>query len=156
MVEMRSLFKGVRARDAMITHFHTLREDESIASVVDEASASHQKNFPVVTHDGAVGVVLHRDLIAALAKTGQQARVADVMRRDILVVQDADPLDRVIDQMQSLGQPLALVLRQGELVGLLSEEHIGQWVMLHSSLGAGQDPRSQPDKSRDRMPISTP
>jgi CBS domain containing-hemolysin-like protein len=56
------------------------------------------------------------------------------------VVQDSDPLDRVIDQMQSQGAPLALVQRNGELVGLLSKEHIGQWVMHHSSFGRGQGP----------------
>jgi CBS domain-containing protein len=134
MVEMRSLFKGARARDAMITRFRTLREDDPIESVVQESSASHQKNFPVMDGKGPAGVLMHRDLIAALGKGNGQARVGDVMRRDLLTVQDSDPLDRVIDEMQSQGQPLALVERGGELIGLLSEEHIGQWVMLHSSL----------------------
>jgi Zn-dependent protease/predicted transcriptional regulator len=160
MVEMRSLFKGVRARDAMITRFLTAQPDDSIRSVVEESSASHQKNFPVLNGRAPLGVVLHRDLIAALtkselAKSDGHARVADIMRRDVLVVQDSDPLDRVIDQMQSLGQPLALVARNGELVGLLSEEHIGQWVMLHSSLGKSQNPRSE-DQSRERSPVSLP
>jgi hypothetical protein len=53
-----------------------------------------------------------------------------------LVVEEGDPLDRVIDQMQSRATPLAIVDRNGELVGLLSQEQIGQWVMHHSS-GAG-------------------
>ena len=48
LVEMRSLFKGVRARDAMITRFRTLRADDSIASIVEESSSGHQKNFPAV------------------------------------------------------------------------------------------------------------
>jgi Zn-dependent protease/predicted transcriptional regulator len=134
MVEMRSLFKGARAREAMITRFRTLREDDPIESVVQESSVSHQKNFPVMDGKGPAGVLLHRDLITALHKGNGQARVGDVMRRDLLTVQDSDPLDRVIDEMQSQGQPLALVERGGELIGLLSEEHIGQWVMLHSSL----------------------
>jgi Zn-dependent protease/CBS domain-containing protein len=155
MVEMRSLFKGVRARDAMITRFLTAQPDDSIRAVVEESSASHQRNFPVLNGRAPLGVVLHRDLIAALAKSDGHARVADIMRRDVLVVQDSDPLDRVIDQMQSLGQPLALVARNGELVGLLSEEHIGQWVMLHSSLGKSQDPRSEA-QTRDRTSVSLP
>ena len=62
------------------------------------------------------------------------------------MVQDSDPLDRVIDQMQSQGQPLAFVTRNGELVGLLSEEHIGQWVMLHSSLANRRITRRNPSR----------
>jgi len=135
MVEVRSLFKGARVRDAMITRFQTLHEDEPIETVVQETTVSHQKNFPVLDGQGIAGVLLYRDLLAALAKGDSRVRVGDVMRRDVLLVQDCDPLDRVIDEMQSHGQPLALVQRNGELVGLLSEEHIGQWVMLHSSLG---------------------
>ena len=53
LVEMRSLFKGVRARDAMITRFRTLRADDSIASIVEESSSGHQKNFPAVDARGA-------------------------------------------------------------------------------------------------------
>jgi CBS domain-containing protein len=156
MVEMRALFKGVRARDAMITRFRTLRPDESIRSVVEESSVSHQKNFPVVDGKTPLGVVLHRDLIAALSKSNEQVRVGDITRRDVLIVQDSDPLDRVIDEMQSLGQPLALVVRNRELVGLLSEEHIGQWVMLHSSLGKKQSQPPQAVASEDRRPVTSP
>jgi len=145
MVEVRSLFKGARARDAMITRFKTLREDDPIESVVEESTISHQKNYPVLDGKGAAGVLLHRDVIAALAKGDGRARVGDVMRRDVLVVQDSDPLDRVIDEMQSEGQPLALVQRDGELVGLLSEEHIGQWVMLHSSHATRPSPLANGD-----------
>jgi len=145
MVEMRSLFKGARARDAMITRFRTLREDNPIESVVQESTISHQKDFPVLDGKGAAGVLLHRDVIAALAKGDGRARVGDVMRRNVLLVQDSDPLDRVIDEMQSQGQPLALVQRDGELVGLLSEEHIGQWVMLHSSVETRPSPLATGD-----------
>ena len=53
MVEMRSLFKGARVRDAMITHFRALREDDPIESVAQESSVSHQKNFPVLDGKGA-------------------------------------------------------------------------------------------------------
>jgi len=90
-----------------------------------------------------------------LAKGDRAAHVGDILRPQLLVVLDSDPLDRVIDQMQSQRQPLAVVERNGELVGLLSEEHIGQWVMLHSSLGKSQNPRSE-DESRERSPVSLP
>jgi Zn-dependent protease len=156
MVEMRSLFKGARARDAMMTRFRTLHENDPIESVVAESSSSHQKNFPVLDGKGPTGVLLHRDLIAALANSDRRTPVRELMRRDVLIVQDSDPLDRVIDQMQSQGQPLALVERNRELVGLLSEEHIGQWVMLHSSVPSTGKDRSRTDTetaARDHLSL---
>jgi hypothetical protein len=53
---------------------------------------------------------------------------------DFLAVQDSEPLDWVGGQMQSQGPHPAFVERIGELVGLLSGEHVGQWIMLHASM----------------------
>ena len=135
MAEMRALFKGARARDAMLTEFRVLHEDDPIESV-SQGPATPQRSFPVLDGKGPTGFLLYRDVADALARADHRARVGDLMRRDVLVVEDGDPLDRVIDQMQSRATPLAIVERNGELVGLLSQEQIGQWVMHHSS-GAG-------------------
>ena len=113
-----------------------------------------RKTSPCWTARVRPAFLLHRDLTAALANADRRTRVGDLMRRDVLTVQDSDPLDRVIDQMQSQGQPLAFVECNGELVGLLSEEHIGQWVMLHSSMpstGTGRPRTDTENAARDHL-----
>jgi Zn-dependent protease len=94
MAEMRFLFKGARARDAMITQFRTLRPNDLIESVTDESSAGHQKNFAVVDANRPVGVLVHKDLIAAVTNGERPTRAGDIIRRDYLTVQDSDPFDR--------------------------------------------------------------
>ncbi len=133
-VEMRAIFKGFRVRDAMIRQFETLREDDLVTEAARMATISHQKDFPVM-HEGTVtGMLLHQDVVKALSAMDGNPRVADAMRRDCQRVHDDEPLDRVLDKMNSSGCPTLLVERQDQLVGILSQEHLAQWLMLHASL----------------------
>jgi CBS domain-containing protein len=133
-VEMRSIFKGYRVRDAMIRQFRTLNENNLVADAAEESSTSHQKDFPVTDGKRITGLLFHRDVVKALAQGDGNQPVADVMRRDCLLVDDNEPLHRALDKMNACGCPTLLVQRQNELVGMLSEEHLGQWLMLHSSV----------------------
>jgi Zn-dependent protease len=131
-VEMRSIFKGYRVRDAMIRQFHALSKNDLVADAARESTVSHQKDFPVMDGKEITGLVFYRDVVKALAQGEGHHRVAEVMRRDCLLVGDDEPLDRALDKMHACGCPTLLVERQGELVGILSEEQLGQWLMLHS------------------------
>jgi Zn-dependent protease/CBS domain-containing protein len=133
-VEMRAIFKGYRARDAMIRQFHTLSENDSMADAARDLLTSQQKDFPVMDGGKITGLLLHHDVVNALSHGNADHRVAEFVRRDCLMVDDNEPLDRVLDKMNACGCPTLLVQRQGELMGILSEEHLGQWLMLHSSV----------------------
>jgi Zn-dependent protease/CBS domain-containing protein len=133
-VEIRSIFKGFRVRDAMIRQFHTLNENDLVADAARESSNSQQKDFPVTDGKEVTGLLLHRDVVKALSHGDGNHRVAEFVRRDCLTVDDNEPLDSALDKMHARGCPTLLVEGQDELVGILSEEHLGQWLMLHSSL----------------------
>lgn len=133
-VEIRSICKGYRVRDAMIRQFHTLSESDLVADAARESSTSHQKDFPVMDGKAITGLVFHRDVLEALAQGYGNRKVAEIMRRDCLSVDDNEPLDRVLDKMNACSCPTLLVQHENELVGILSEEHLGQWLMLHSSV----------------------
>jgi Zn-dependent protease/predicted transcriptional regulator len=133
-VEIRSICKDYRVRDAMIRQFHTLSENDLVADAARESSTSQQTDFPVIDDGKVTGLLFHRDVVRALAQGEGNQRVAEFVRRDCLMVDDNEPLDRALDKMNACGCPTLLVQRQDELVGILSEEHLGQWLMLHSSV----------------------
>jgi Zn-dependent protease/CBS domain-containing protein len=133
-VEIRSIFKDYRVRDAMVRQFQTLNEHDLVADAVRVSSTSEQKDFPVMDDGHVSGLLLHRDVIKALAAGDGNHRLADFVRRDCLKVDDDEPLDRVLDKMNALSCRTLLVVRQDQLVGILSEEHLGNWLMLHSSV----------------------
>jgi predicted transcriptional regulator len=77
--------------------------------------------------------VLQRDVVKALAEGRAGARVADVVCNRSPTVEADQPLDRAVDQMQAAGCSALLVESDGELVGMLTSEHLGDWMMLHSA-----------------------
>jgi Zn-dependent protease/CBS domain-containing protein len=131
--EMREVFRGARVRDAMVQRFLTLRESDPLELATSEMVAGHQKDFPVTDGKQITGILLQRDVVKALAEGRANSSVADVLCNRCPTVQPDEPLDRAVDRMQSAGCSALLVVRDGALVGLLTNEHLGDWVMLHSA-----------------------
>lgn len=132
-VEMRAILQGVRVGDAMVTRFVTLSESDTVERAARESSSGEQKDFPVTNGKKITGVLFHADLVAALTNHAMDSPLADLIRRDCPTAQANDPLDQAIDKMQTCRCSTLLVERDRDLVGLLSDEHLGQWVQLHAS-----------------------
>lgn len=133
-VEIRSILKGHRVRDAMIRQFLTLTAQNTIRDAATESAASHQKDFPVLQAGKIAGIVFYNDLVKALNEGQAEQHVGEIMRRDCLVLDQNDPLDRALDRMNACGCRTLLVRDGAQLVGIISEEHLGQWMMLQSSV----------------------
>jgi Zn-dependent protease/predicted transcriptional regulator len=134
MAQMRSVFRGVPVREAMITRFRSLTENDTLAVVMDELLAGSQDDFPVITDGRIAGVMTKGDVLKGLAQQGTAARVADLMRRDCGSVEDTSMLEETFRRMQENGCPLLPVTRAGRLVGLVTLANIGEWMMIHSAL----------------------
>jgi Zn-dependent protease len=134
MVQMKSVFKGVPVREAMMTRFRTLVSDDTLATVMDELLAGSQEDFPVVEEGRVIGLLARDDVVKALASTGPSARVGDVMRRDCGGVEETDMLEKTFSRMRETACPLLPVMRGDRLVGLVTLANVGEWMMLHSAL----------------------
>ncbi|MEZ6120037.1 MAG: CBS domain-containing protein [Pirellulaceae bacterium] len=72
--------------------------------------------------------------------------MADIVRAPCPRVRPDDRIDAAVEQMQSSDCPGALVESNGTLVGILTLEHLGDWLTLHL---AWQERRAE---SRFRAP----
>lgn len=135
--ETRGVFEGLPVREAMVTHFRALSPDDTLADASRALLEGAQQDFPVMEEDRVVGVLPRADLIRAIAGRGMDAPVREVMRPDCRPVTDDVPLNRVFEQMQQSGCPLVPVVRDGQLVGLVTLENIGELFMLRSAVRSG-------------------
>jgi len=88
-----------------------------------------------VAADGRVlGLLTRHDLIRALAAGRRDDAVANVMRRDLPVIEDDAPLEETFRRMQELGTSTLPVVHQGRLTGIITLENIGEYLMLRSAL----------------------
>lgn len=131
--QVHSILSNVPAREAMRTHFMSLTPDSPLSKAFDEAIASSQHDFPVVGGDQTLcGMVYHADLLSALNHQPPFTTIADVMQHHCEVVQAEAMLEQVFERMNQLNRSTMPVVFRGHVIGLISLENIGEWMMLHS------------------------
>ncbi len=145
MVQMRTGLSGIPVSRAMLTDFHSVAPDDTAQRVLDLIIAGSQQDFPVV--DGGqqgrlAGVLLRSDVLKALAQRASDWRVRDVMRREFEVVDAADMLDTAFARLQSCNCHTLPVTRRGALVGLLTMENVGEFLLIQSALGRSPHSRA--------------
>ncbi|UCF18565.1 MAG: site-2 protease family protein [Gemmatimonadota bacterium] len=135
MAQMRSSLGGIPVSHAMLTDFRSLSPRDPLARAIELILAGSQQDFPVVEEGRIVGVLTRGDLLSAVARSGQSAIVADVMRRDIQVVDALEMLETAFNRLQRGDCRTLPVMQEGRLVGLLTSENIGEFLMIRSALG---------------------
>jgi Zn-dependent protease len=140
-VQMKSALGGIPVARAMLTDFHTLQPLESLDRAAALILAGSQQDFPVVDGGRVAGILTRVDLFAALSTQGRQTPVVEVMRRDFQVVDSTDMLEGVMERLQACACHTLPVVHRGQLVGLLTMDNVGEFVMIHAAMsGARQTP----------------
>ena len=134
MVEVRSLLRGVPVRDAMIRQFRAVGPQDSLDQVVALLLSGEQQDFPVMDGPRIVGMLTRSALLAALAGGKRDGTVAEIMRPECGSVDEMQPLEATFERMHQGQCPALPVLRHGELVGMITLENIGEWMMIQSAL----------------------
>lgn len=145
-VQVTAMIRGFLVSDAMMRRFRTLEEEDELSVAVEQLLAGSQQEFPVMRNERVVGLLTRRDLVEALAERGRSEQVSEVMRSDYPSVEETEPLEEVFHMMLQAGLSSLPVLRDGELVGLLSSENVGELVMINSAMRrrkAGKAARSR-------------
>jgi CBS domain-containing protein len=137
VAQMRSAFQGIPVREAMITRFRTLNQDDPLTVAKDELLAGAQQDFPVVADGQVVGVLSRKDLVRGLADRGMTGRVGDAMTRDCPVAQESEPLELAFLRMRQRGCSTLPVLRGPTLIGILTQENVGELMMVNLAMRGG-------------------
>ncbi|MCI0357629.1 MAG: site-2 protease family protein [Planctomycetaceae bacterium] len=132
--EIRFMLRGVRVRQAMISDFRAVGPYDSLDAVAQHVLAGFQQDFPVVEDDHVVGIITRSDLLKALADSGRHGQVADVMQRKFVAVRPDDALTDAFAKLQSCECYSMPVIQDGQLVGLLTSENVGEYLMIDSAI----------------------
>jgi Zn-dependent protease len=134
MTQMRTALGGIPVSRAMLTDFHTVTPRDTLARAIELVLAGSQRDFPVTENGHVVGVLTRDHLILALARQARDTPVSQVMERNIQAVHPADMLELAFATLQSCGCQTLPVVQQGELVGIITQENVGEFVMIQSAL----------------------
>jgi len=136
MVTMKTALAGIPVRRAMMTDFRTLQPGDSLQKAIELILATPQQDFPVVVDSRVLGILTSRELMVALQQRGPDTLVQDVMRRDFLSLESNEMLDSALARLHAAECCLtAPVIHRDALVGLLTAENVGEFVLIASALG---------------------
>src|SRR5712691_4865049 len=141
MVQMRTALGGIPVSRAMLTDYHTLAPGDPARRVLDLILSGSQQDFPVVEDGRVVGVLLRGDVLKALAHRGQDWRVGDIMRRDFQVVDAGEMLEAAFARLQTCACHALPVTSRGALVGLVTMDNLGEFLLIQSALRPARAPR---------------
>lgn len=136
LVQMKRALGGIPVNRAMLTDFRTVSQYDPLLRVTDLIIGGSQEDFPVVEEGRVVGVLTRHELLSALTQQGVGGRVGDVMRRQFFTADPLEMLEPLFVRMQSAQARTVPVLSQGRLVGLITLENIGEFMMIQSALEA--------------------
>lgn len=133
-VQVREAISGIPIRRAMLTQFQTLDYNQRLSDAVDAILTGYQQEFPVMKGDEMVGILTRSALVRGLAKDGPTANIAGVMDENFITADANDMLERVSERLQNCGCHSVPVFENDRLVGLVTMDNIGEFLMIQSAL----------------------
>jgi CBS domain-containing protein len=106
--------------------------DHAVALVL----AGAQRDFPVTQNGRLVGVLTRDALVAALATGNADVPVAQVMDREFQTTDAQDLLDAAVQRLQGCRCQVLPVLQRGQVVGLLTPDNVGEFIMFRGAVGS--------------------
>ena len=115
----------------MVTEYHTLPHGSTIRDAANLLLSTSQQDFPVMHGDQVIGLLGRTALMRGMALEGPQAYIAGFMEREFNSLPPDQDLAEVLPMMAH-SSACALVMKDGQLVGLLTSENLSQFLLLRS------------------------
>lgn len=136
MVKIKSALGGIPVYKAMLTDYKTAAPGDRLKHLVDLTMSGSQQDFPVVDDGRLVGIVPHADLIKGLSEKGETVPVGDIMRREFQTADPSDMLEYAFARLQTGDFYTMPVVKNGNLVGLLTMDNVGEFMRIQSAMSA--------------------
>jgi Zn-dependent protease/predicted transcriptional regulator len=142
IAQMKTALGGIPVRRAMLTDFQVLSTDDLVERALKLVVGGSQTDFPVMEGNKVVGVLTRGDILSTLSHQGPGVPVASIMRRDFQIVDADEMLELAFSRLQTCDCRTMPVTHRGQLVGLLTADNIGEFLMIQSAMRQPRAPGS--------------
>jgi Zn-dependent protease len=133
-VGVKSAISGIPVGRAMITDFRALQPRESLQQAAALVISGSQQDFPVLDEGRVVGVLTRDAMVKALSEHGLDGLVGDAMNHSFQTVDVREMLEDAFSKLQECACPVLPVVDDGRLVGLITPDNVGEFVMIRGAL----------------------
>lgn len=147
MAEAKFVAHGVPVAAAMVREFEAVGPELPVAAPLRRVLETSQHDFPVVQGGRVVGMLGREAMLEALAAHGAEIPVGEVMRPNPELLHPSDNLDDAFMKVMSSGEAMAVVDGHERLVGMLTSDSVGDFLLVRTALqehhGAKQLPAAR-------------
>ncbi len=136
-----SLLEGHTVMDLTMREVPMIRPETTVDEMVHEILNTQKKNFVVADHMGVLGVVSLLDVVRALREKGDRIAVSECMQSIVLYLPGNMPVNEAIVKMQASGQGIALVKSGEEIVGMVDNDNLVEFVLVQRARQASMGNR---------------
>lgn len=133
-VQIKDAFSGIPIRAAMQTDFTTLTTEQTLGDAVKVILAGSQHDFPVMWGDRVMGILTKGALFAGLTQYGAEELVTKVIEREFQTAEPNEMLETVLTRLATAPARVIPVLQDGSLIGLVTAENLGEYMMIQNAL----------------------
>jgi Zn-dependent protease/CBS domain-containing protein len=134
MVRQQETTRGLSVSDVMGTkpRTETVTPYNTFGQVLDSVIHGYQEDFPVLDENGKlVGMITREEIMTAAHSPERYSSVRDLMKTNVPTISSqADLFEEGLGIMQQSGLRALPVTENGELVGMLTIEDVGQASLL--------------------------
>ncbi len=139
-VQFRELLRGVSVSDVMTRDFRSLSPDTPLGELRKTFLTETHRAFPVVEEDQFLGLITDQELVNGLRNYGEDTPVKEIMNKEVLKLTAGDMLETVLPDLQEREQTVAPVMEGNQIVGLVTNEQTGRFLMLRASQNQSLSP----------------
>jgi Zn-dependent protease/predicted transcriptional regulator len=134
---IRTSLAGISAREVMTPTPETVSDHLSLQALVDGYFLQRRFDaYPVVSQGRAIGIITLNQVQNIPRNQWRQRTVSTTMTpvESGIVVQEEEPMTQVLQNMEASRIRRVLVLRDGELTGMITAEDITHWLKRRQEL----------------------
>lgn len=133
-VQFRDAFAGTPVRAAMLKDFKTLNTSNTLGDAVKVVLEGSQHDFPVMWGDRVFGILTRANLMNGLSQHGSDHPVTNAMEREFETAEPNEMLSTALARLAAARTRIMPVLQDGTLVGLVTQENLGEYLMIQNAL----------------------
>jgi Zn-dependent protease/predicted transcriptional regulator len=143
-LQIKDAFSGIPIQTVMQKHFSTLSTNNTLGDAVKLTLDGSQHDFPVMWGDRIMGILTRAKLLGGLSQHGPDQLVTSVMQREFDTAQPNEMLEGVLNRLARSPVRTMPVLQDGNLVGLVTMENLGEYLMIQNALRRRAERRPLP------------
>ncbi|REJ76227.1 MAG: site-2 protease family protein [Acidobacteria bacterium] len=130
----KTALSGLTVEHALMRRFTSLSPFDTLGTAVEALLNSQETDFVVLDMDEPIGLLTRSEIIKGLTEKGPEARVSSFMNREFFVVGPELNLSDFLQEVASHKSDVALVMKDGELLGMIDRENVEEKLLVERAL----------------------